>query len=38
MISTGKCKYLNIKKGVEYKKDIFEFFKEYEEEESERIL
>lgn len=38
MISTGKCKYLNIKKGVEYKKDIFEFLKEYEEEESERIL
>lgn len=38
MISTQKCKYLNLKKAIEYPKDILEFFKEYEEEESEGIL
>ena len=37
MITTGKCR-LKGKDGIEYSKDIMEFFKEYEEEEIEGIL
>ena len=37
MITTGKCK-LRGKDGIEYSKDIIEFFKEYEEEKIEGIL
>ena len=37
MITTGKCK-LRGKDGIEYSKDITEFFKEYEEEKIEGIL
>ena len=37
MITTGKCK-LKGKDGINYSKDIKEFFKEYEEEEIEGIL
>ncbi len=37
MITTGKCR-LRGKDGIEYSKDITEFFKEYEEEKIEGIL
>ncbi len=37
MITTGKCK-LKGKDGIEYSKDIMEFFDEYKEEEIEGIL
>ena len=37
MITTGKCR-LKGKDGIEYSKDIMEFFKEYEEEEIEGVL
>ncbi len=37
MITTGKCR-LRGKDGIEYSKDIIEFFKEYEEEKIEGIL
>ena len=37
MITTGKCR-LKGKDGIEYSKDIMEFFKEYEEEKIEGIL
>ena len=37
MITTGKCR-LKGKDGIEYSKDIMEFFEEYKEEEIEGIL